>query len=314
MDYRTIGQTDLKVARLGLGTNVFGWTINEKQSFEILDAFVSTGGNLIDTADIYPRWAAGVGGESETIIGRWLKQSKKRQHIILATKVGKDMGPGKVGLSPAYIERAVEDSLRRLQTDYIDLYQSHDDDTSTPLEVTLTAYEKLIKAGKVRYIGASNYSAERLQQSLDISKKFQLPAYCCLQPHYNMVQRALFEGDLENVCIKNNLGALPYFPLASGFLSGKYRTENDSKKSIRGSGALAFLNEKGKKLLAALDQVASEHNCEVAAVALAWLMARKSITAPIASATSVKQLHQNFVSTAVQLSEAQIQLLNSTSF
>jgi aryl-alcohol dehydrogenase-like predicted oxidoreductase len=313
MQLRQIGTTELTIAPLALGTNVFGWTVNEKDSFTLLDTFIDSGCNLIDTADMYPRWATGIGGESETTIGKWLKQSKKRSQIILATKVGKDMGEGKKGLSPAYIQRAVEDSLRRLQTDYIDLYQSHDDDPSVPLEVTLAAYETLIKAGKVRYIGASNYSATRLQEALDISKKFSLPRYECFQPHYNLVNRALFEGDLQGVCRKNKLGVIPYFPLASGFLTGKYRNSTDVSKSVRGSGALAYLNDKTLQLLNILDTIALETESSVAAVSLAWLMAQAGITAPIASATSPKQLLELIRSTQIKLSTEQIQLLNSTS-
>lgn len=313
MQLQQIGSTDLTIAPLALGTNVFGWTVNEKDGFKLLDTFIDRGCNLIDTADMYPRWATGIGGESETIIGKWLKQSKKRSQIILATKVGKDMGEGKKGLSPAYIQRAVEDSLRRLQTDYIDLYQSHDDDATVPLEVTLAAYETLIKAGKVRYIGASNYSDIRLLEALDLSKKFSLPRYECFQPHYNLVNRDLFEGDMQGVCQKNKLGVIPYFPLASGFLTGKYRTATDVSKSVRGSGALAYLNDKTLQLLHVLDLIALETNSSVAAVSLAWLMAQPGISAPIASATSNKQLLELIKSTQITLSTEQLQLLNTTS-
>lgn len=311
MQLKPLGATSLQVGPLALGTNVFGWTTNEKQSFDLLDAFVDAGLNLVDTADMYPRWATGIGGESESIIGKWIKRTKKRQHIILATKVGKDMGEGKKGLSPAYIEKAVDDSLRRLQTDYIDLYQSHEHDANTPIEVSLVAFEKLIKAGKVRFIGASNYSALELKNALSVSANLQLPRYECFQPHYNLYTRHLFEAELEQICKDNQLGVIPYFPLASGFLTGKYRSTNDLSKSVRGSSLTEFFTPTGTKTLAALDTVAQLHSTTPAAVALAWLMAKPVITAPIASATSTEQLAELISSVFLQLNKDDMLLLDS---
>jgi aryl-alcohol dehydrogenase-like predicted oxidoreductase len=313
MKKRRIGNTDLLVSPLALGGNVFGWTIDEKQSFAVLDHLVAHQFNFIDTADVYARWATGRGGESETIIGKWMKQRNNRTAVILATKVGMDMGDGKVGLSKKYIFQAVEDSLRRLQTDHIDLYQSHRDDERTPMEETLDAYQQLIKEGKIRYIGASNYTAARLQEALELSKKFGLPRYECLQPHYNLCERELFEKDLEKVCLQHGIGVIPYYALASGFLTGKYRTAGDSSKSIRGGGASRYLNEKGLQILKALDELALKYHVQPASVALAWLMARKSITAPIASATSIQQLNDLMRAAEIYLSDADIQLLDKTS-
>lgn len=313
MQKRQLGNSDLMVAPLAFGGNVFGWTINEKTSFEILDAFTSAGFNLIDTADVYSRWASGIGGESETIIGNWIRKNKNRNQLIIATKVGKDMGNGKIGLSKKYILNAVNDSLKRLQTDYIDLYQSHDDDKNTPLEETLDAYQQLIKEGKIRWIGASNYSAERLKEALEVSKKFNLPRYETLQPHYNLVERSLFEEALEKVCLDNKLGVIPYYSLAAGFLTGKYRSENDSSKSIRGKGASKYLNEKGFRILKALDETAAKHKTKPTSIALAWLMARPSITAPIASATSVEQLKDLVKAAEINLDLKDLELLNTSS-
>jgi len=297
-----------------LGGNVFGWTILEQSSFEVLDAFSAAGFNFIDTADVYSRWANNsAGGQSESILGSWMKKRGNRKDMIIATKVGKDMGNGKIGLSKKYILNAVNDSLKRLQTDYIDLYQSHDDDKTTPLEETLDAYQHLIKEGKVRYIGASNYSAGRLQEALAISKKFNYPRYETLQPHYNLMERALFEGDLETTCLENKIGVVPYYSLASGFLTGKYRNENDSSKSVRGKGASKYLNEKGLKILKVLDEISSQHKTSVASVSLAWLMARPSVTAPIASATSPEQLRDLVNATTLKLDDSELELLNKTS-
>jgi len=313
MQKQQLGNTDLLIAPLTFGGNVFGWTINEKTSFEILDAFKAADFNCIDTADVYSRWASGIGGESETIIGNWMKKRAIRKNMIIATKVGKDMGNGKIGLSKKYILNAVNDSLKRLQTDYIDLYQSHDDDKNTPLEETLDAYQHLIKEGKVRWIGASNYTAGRLQEALDLSKKFNYPRYETLQPHYNLVERNLFEDTLEKICLDNKLGVIPYYSLASGFLTGKYRSENDSLKSVRGKGASKYLNEKGFKVLEALDEISSKHKTKPASVTLAWLMARPSITAPIASATSVAQLKDLVNAADLHLNETEMNHLTEMS-
>ncbi|WP_165243780.1 aldo/keto reductase [Paludisphaera soli] len=293
MEKRKIGRSELEVVPLALGGNVFGWTIDEAASFRILDAFVAAGLDFIDTADVYSRWAAGnQGGESETILGRWLRQSGKRDQIVLATKVGMDMGDGKKGLSKAYILRAVEDSLKRLQTDRIDLYQTHkDEDPGTPQQETLEAYDHLIKQGKVRVIGASNFTAARLAEALKIAAEHGLPRYECLQPHYNLVERAGYEAELEPLCRRENIGVIPYYSLASGFLTGKYRSEADLSKSAARSGNVKkYLNDRGFRVVKALDEVAAALNAKPASVALAWLIARPGITAPIASATSVEQL------------------------
>jgi aryl-alcohol dehydrogenase-like predicted oxidoreductase len=297
-----------------LGGNVFGWTIDQPTSFQILDAFVDAGLNFIDTADIYSTWVPGhAGGESETIIGNWLKRSGKRSKIVLATKVGMQMGSGKKGLKKDYILEEVEDSLRRLQTDHIDLYQSHEDDPSTPLEETLGAYAQLIKEGKVRAIGASNYSAERLAESLRVSRQHGLPSYQCLQPKYNLVERAGYESELEPLILKEGIGVVPYYALASGFLTGKYRSEGDLGKSARGAGVKKYLDARGFRILAALDQVAAAHRSTPGKVALAWLMARPGITAPIASATSLAQLQDLLDSTNLDLDPASIEVLNQAS-
>ena len=297
-----------------LGGNVFGWTIDQPTSFQILDAFVDAGLNFIDTADIYSTWVPGhTGGESETIIGNWLKQSGKRSKIILATKVGMQMGSGKKGLKKDYILEEIQDSLRRLQTDYIDLYQSHEDDASTPLEETLGAYAQLIKEGKVRAIGASNYSAERLAESLRISREHGLPSYQSLQPKYNLVERAGYESELEPLILKEGIGVVPYYALASGFLTGKYRSEADLGKSPRGAGVKKYLDARGLRILDALDQVAAAHRSTPGKVALAWLMARPGITAPIASATSLDQLKDLVDATNLQLDPASIEALNQAS-
>ena len=315
MKKRKLGNSGLKVAPLAFGGNVFGWTADEQRSFRLLDAFVAAGFNLIDTADVYSRFAPGNrGGESETIIGKWLKQGGRRDKVIIATKVGLEMGPEQKGLSRAYILRAVEDSLRRLQTDYIDLYQSHKDDPDTPLKETLEAYAQLIEEGKVRAIGASNYSAERLSQALAVSKEHGLPKYETLQPEYNLYDRAEYEEKLEAVCVENGLGVITYFSLASGFLTGKYRSAVDLSKSPRGEKMVKkYLNERGFRILDALDQVAQRFDSKPARVALAWLIARPSVTAPIASATSLDQLNDLISATKLQLDEAAIELLNRAS-
>lgn len=291
MEKRQLGTTDLYVYPITFGGNVFGWTIDEKKSFEILDAFTGAGFNFIDTADVYSRWAPGnKGGESETIIGNWMKKNKSRDKVIIATKVGSDMGDGKKGLKKKYILQAAEDSLKRLQTDHIDLYQTHFDDESTPIEETLEAYQQLIKEGKVRHIGASNLTADRLKDSLQIAQENGLPMYETFQPHYNLYEREKFENGLEPICLGNNLGVLNYYSLASGFLTGKYRSRADLDKSQRGGGVAKYLDERGFKILAALDEVAKKLNTTPATVALAWLIHRPSVTAPIVSATSIEQL------------------------
>ncbi|MEO8060384.1 MAG: aldo/keto reductase [Burkholderiales bacterium] len=293
MTTRALGRSGLQVSKICLGGNVFGWTADEATSFKLLDAWVDAGMNFIDSADVYSRWVTGhSGGESESVIGRWLKQSGKRSKIVLATKVGKDMGDGKVGLAPAYIRSAVEASLKRLQTDVIDLYQSHDDDPKVPLADTLGAYGDLIKVGKVRAIGASNFTAARLSAALAVSAAHGLPRYECLQPHYNLVERPAFEAELEAVCVANDLGVINFYALASGFLSGKYRSAADLGKSPRGQGSKKYLNPHGLGVLAALDAVAARLHSTPAQVALAWQIARPSITAPIASATSLGQLNE----------------------
>lgn len=314
MQRRKLGDSGLEVAPLAVGGNVFGWTADEATSFRLLDAFVEAGFNLVDTADVYSRWAPGnQGGESETILGKWFRQSGKRDRVVLATKVGMEMGPDKKGLSRAYIRQAVEDSLNRLQTDHIDLYQSHRDDESTPLEETLGAFADLIRQGKVRAIGASNYSAERLAEALRVSKELGLPTYSCLQPQYNLCERAGFEDALEPLCIEAGLGVIPYYSLASGFLTGKYRSEADLGARTRGQSVRKYLNDRGFRILAALDEVAGQLESNPARVAIAWLMTRPGITAPIASATSLGQLDDLIEATRLELSPSAIERLNLAS-
>jgi aryl-alcohol dehydrogenase-like predicted oxidoreductase len=311
MEKRRLGKSDLIVAPLCLGGNVFGWTADEAASFALLDAFVDAGFNFIDTADVYSKWAPGHhGGESEIIIGDWLKRRGKRDDVVIATKVGSEMAPGKKGLSKAYITRAVEESLRRLDTDYIDLYQSHRDDEATPIEETLAAYGALIEAGKVRAIGASNFTAARLAAALDASARHGLPRYQTLQPEYNLMVRD-FEQELAPLCAREGLGVIPYFGLASGFLTGKYRSKADLKQSARGEDVEGYLNERGFRVLNALDAVAERRKATPAQVALAWLMTK--ITAPIASATSVKQLGDLVASVRVALDPTDIGLLDQAS-
>jgi aryl-alcohol dehydrogenase-like predicted oxidoreductase len=314
MKKRKLGNSGLEISPLVFGRNVFGWTVDEATSGKLLSAFVAGGFNAIDTADTYSRWVPGhAGGESETIIGKWMKQSQNRDKVIVATKVGMEMGPGRKGLSKSYILRSAEDSLRRLQTDYIDLYQSHTDDTATPFEETLGAYAELIQQGKVRAIGASNYKADRFAAALAVSKKIGLPSYQSLQPNYNLYQRADYEVALEPLCQKEGLGVINYFPLASGFLSGKYRSEADLGKSARGQGVRKYLNERGFRILQALDQVAQKYSATPARVSLAWLLARPSITAPIVSATTLEQLNDLTASVELKLDQPSIQLLNQAS-
>ena len=314
MEMRRLGRSDLRVSPLCFGGNVFGWTVDEATSFRLLDAFLDAGFNFIDTADVYSAWKPGNrGGESETILGKWMRERGNRDRVVVATKVGSEMGPGQKGLSATYIRKAVEASLRRLQTDRIDLYQSHQDDTGTPLEETLRAYGDLIAAGKVRAIGASNYEAKRLQEALDVSARSGLPRYECLQPGYNLYDRADYEGELEALCRENEIGVIPYFALASGFLTGKYRSEADMAGRARGGRVARYLDERGFGILAALDAVAAEHGATPAQVALAWLMARPGLTAPIASATATEQLDELVASVELKLDPAAIERLNEAS-
>ena len=313
MQKRKLGNTDITTLPLAFGGNVFGWTINEKTSFELLDSFVAAGFTFIDTADVYSRWASGVGGESETIIGNWMKLRKNRNKVTIATKVGMDMGQGKIDISKKYILKAVEDSLKRLQTDHIDLYQSHKDDETTPVEETLDAYAQLIKEGKVRWIGASNFTPSRLKDSLEASKKYNLPRYETLQPIYNLYNREEFEKELQEICIENNIGVINYYALAAGFLTGKYRSENDISKSVRGAGAHRYMNERGFKILKAMDEVAAEKKTSLAAVSIAWLIAQPGVTAPIASATNHEQLQIILKATELSLDSTTLAFLNLAS-
>jgi aryl-alcohol dehydrogenase-like predicted oxidoreductase len=313
VELRNLGRSGIRVGPLALGGNVFGWTADEAASFRVLDAFVDAGLNLIDTADCYSTWAPGnKGGESETIIGKWLKRSGKRDRVVVATKVGWEMPgrPQRKDLSAAWIREEVENSLRRLQVNVIDLYQSHHDDLETPQEETLAAHAELIKAGKVRAIGASNFSAERLASALKLSAEKGLPRYETMQPHYNLYERSHYEGPLEDLCRREGIGVITYFSLASGFLSGKYRSEADLSKSARGGGMKDRLNPRGLRILDALDRVAGAHGVRPTAVALAWLIARPGITAPIASATSPEQLEDQIAATRLTLVADEIRLLD----
>ena len=306
--HRELGHSGLHIAPLVLGGNVFGWTADEKTSFAVLDAFVAGGGNAIDTADVYSAWVPGHagGGQSETVIGKWLKQRQRRDDVLIFTKVGMELGPDKKGLSKARVKQAVEDSLRRLQTEYIDLYQSHKDDTTLPVSEPLEAYAELLKEGKIRAIGASNFKAERLQDALDAAQN-GLPRYESLQPEYNLYDREVFEQEDLLVVQQNGLGVIPYFSLASGFLTGKYRGAADLQKSQRGDGiGKKYLNDKGQKILAALDAVADRHSATQAQVALAWLMQAPGITAPIASGTSPGQVQELVEAMDLQLTAADV--------
>lgn len=314
MDRRKLGNTDLLVSPITFGGNVFGWTVEEKESFEILDGFIDAGFNLIDTADVYSRWKPGnSGGESERIIGNWIKSRNNRNQVVLTTKVGSDMGDGKKGLSKKYILEAVDASLQRLQTDYLDLYQSHFDDLETPVQETLEAYDQLIRAGKIRWIGASNFSPERLKESLETSQRLSLPKYQTFQPEYNLYQREGFEKEMEKICVDNQLGVINYYALASGFLTGKYRSADDLGKSARGGGVKDFMNERGFRILKALDDVSELYNSTPASVALAWLIARPSVTAPIASVTSLAQLQDLIRAAALKLDNEALSILDEAS-
>jgi aryl-alcohol dehydrogenase-like predicted oxidoreductase len=309
-----LGKSDLEVPVICLGGNVYGWTMTEADSFRQLDAALEAGLNFIDTADVYSRWVPGhTGGESETILGKWLAKGNKRSNVIVATKLGVDMGGGKQGLKPGYVEQAVEDSLRRLQTDYIDLYQAHKDDPETPLEETLSAFDKLVRQGKVRHIGASNYSGPRLAEALHTSKDNGLVSYVSLQPRYNLADREDFETNLLPVVQEHTLGVIPYYSLAAGFLTGKYRSKKDAEGKARGGTVAKYLNDWGWSLLDALDEVAKAHQSTPARVALAWLMVQPGVTAPIASATNDKHLTDLVEATRLKLDHASLQKLNLVS-
>lgn len=302
MEKRTIGNSELRVTPLCLGGNVFGWTVDEARSFEVLDAFVAHGGDFIDTADVYSRWKEGhVGGESETIIGKWMKARGNRAKLVIATKCGSDMGDGRKGLGARWIVQAVEDSLRRLQTDYIDLYQAHIDDASTPFEETLAAFDALVKQGKVRALGASNYSGARLSEALAVSAAHGLARYDCLQPKYNAVDRA-FEADQGPVCAAHNLGVIPYYALAAGFLTGKYRRGQPLPETARAGGVQRnYMNDRGFAVLDKVEAEAKARGVTMGQVAVAWLMRRPGITAPIASATSIAQVEELFGAMALDV-------------
>ena len=314
MRTRRLGDTDLEIVPVVFGGTVFGWTVDEARSFELLDAWVDRGFNCIDTADVYSVWVPGhVGGESETVIGTWLKQSGKRDQVVLLTKVGFEMKSGGKGLSKKYILEEVEQSLKRLQTDRIDLYQSHTDDESVPLEETLEAYAQLIDEGKVRYIGASNYKGARLAEAEDLAEREKLPAYKTLQPEYNLHDRQGYEEDLAPVAEKYGLGVIPYFSLASGFLTGKYQSAEDAKGKNREARVQKYFDERGMKILKALKKVSEETGAEQAAVSLAWLLEQPTITAPIASATNTQQMEALFAAVELKLSAAQVALLTDAS-
>lgn len=313
MEKRKIKNTDLSVAPLNFGGNVFGWTLDEKQSFDILDKFTDSGFNFIDTADTYSWWVNGKGGQSEEIIGKWMKSRSNRQDIVLATKVGSETKEHGFDISKKHILKSVDESLQRLQTDHIDLYYTHFDDNITPVEETLSAYDEIIKAGKVRYIAASNLSPERLKASFEASEKNNLPKYVALQPHYNLMEREGFEKNYAPLVEEFDLSVFSYWSLAAGFLTGKYRTEADLGKSQRGEGVRKYLNDKGLEVLKALDKVSEKHQTTQATAALAWLLANPLITAPIVSATSASQLDTLFNAPKLVLDQEDIELLNQAS-
>jgi aryl-alcohol dehydrogenase-like predicted oxidoreductase len=315
MQLKPLGRSGLQVSPLTFGGNVFGWTVDERTSFALLDAWLDAGFNTIDTADVYSAWVPGhTGGESETIIGKWLRASGKRDRIVLATKVGKPMGSDRKGLKPAYIRAALEASLQRLQTDHIDLYQSHDDDQDTPLEDSLGAFTDLIRAGKVRAIGASNYTAERLSLALETSQRLGLARYESLQPLYNLYDRAVFEDALQALCRQHDVGVINFYALAAGFLTGKYRDAADAGKSARGANTVRkYLNPRGLRILAALDAVAERHDTRPGVVAVAWLLTRAGVTSPIASATSLEQLADLVAAARLGLQPSDLALLDAAS-
>ncbi|WP_454045709.1 aldo/keto reductase [Chryseobacterium sp. Marseille-Q8038] len=313
MEKRNIKNTDLTIAPINFGGNVFGWTLDEKQSFDILDRFTEAGFNFIDTADTYSWWVNGKGGQSEEIIGKWMKSRSNRNDIVLATKVGSETKEHGYDISKKHILKSVDESLQRLQTDHIDLYYTHFDDNITPVEETLSAYDEIIKAGKVRYIAASNLSPERLKTSFDAAEKNNLPKYVALQPHYNLMEREGFETNYAPLAEQFDLSVFPYWSLAAGFLTGKYRDEADLAKSARGEGVRKYLNPKGLEVLKALDQVSAKHNTTQGTVSLAWLLSNPLITAPIVSATSASQLETVFNAPKLILDQEDIALLNSAS-
>jgi aryl-alcohol dehydrogenase-like predicted oxidoreductase len=314
MQKRKLGRTDLTIAPLVFGGNVFGWTADKKKTFELLDRFFAAGLNAVDTADVYSAWAPGnKGGESETILGEWMKARGKRSETIVVTKVGSPMGPGKKGLKAKYIEEAAEASLRRLQVETIDLYLSHWPDPDAPHDETLGAYAKLIAAGKIRWCGASNYNAEQMRAALDAAKAKGLPRCEVLQPEYNLYDRGSYDGALRDLCIREEIGVITYFSLAKGFLSGKYRSEADLGQSPRGGAVEAYLNSRGSRILAALDEIAAGHKAAPAEVALAWLIQRPGVTAPIASATSLTQLESLIRATALTLGTDEVAALDVAS-
>ena len=315
MNRKQLGKSGLQVSPICFGGNVFGWTIDEKKSFELLSAFVGSGCNFIDTADVYSRWVPGnKGGESETIIGNWLKKNGGRETVVIATKVGSDMGKGEgKTLRKDYILKAADESLQRLQTDYIDLYQTHYDDENLPVDEALEAYNELIKAGKIKWIGASNMSASRLKQSLSASEKQSFAMYQTLQPEYNLYAREHFEKTYQNICEQHNISVIPYYSLASGFLTGKYRSEADLNKSQRGGGIKKYLTSRGFKILSALDDVSKRCNTTPATVSLAWLMAQPTVVAPIASATSKEQLQSLVEAVELKLDTEALDVLNEAS-
>jgi aryl-alcohol dehydrogenase-like predicted oxidoreductase len=314
MEKRSLGQSSLQVPPITFGCNVFGWTVDEKTSFSLLDAWLDAGFNFLDTADVYSRWHTGnSGGESETIIGNWMRARNNRDKIVLATKLGIEMAPGKKGLSRTYMQQAVDASLRRLQTDYIDLYQSHRDDPETPIEETLAGYADLIKQGKVREIGASNFSADRLAESLKISTDKGLPRYQSLQPQYSLVERDQFEGPLEALCLREKIGVICYYSLASGFLTGKYRSQADTAGRPRGAGVAKYLNDYGFGVLKALDEVAKRYEAKPGQIAIAWLIARPSVTAPIASATNLEQVGELVEAAEIELDAESIEKIDAAS-
>ena len=314
MPHRPLGRSGLSIAPLVLGGNVFGWTADEATSFAVLDAFVAGGFNAIDTADIYSKWVPGhAGGESEAVIGAWLKARGGRDRVVIATKFGGPMAEDKKGLSKAWMVRAVEESLRRLRTDYIDLYQAHFDDADTPQDEVAEGLAALIKAGKVRAVGASNFSAERLSSAIAAARAAGVPRYESLQPQYNLYDRSSFEGPLQDLCVAEEIGVIPYYGLASGFLSGKYRSVDDLNKSPRGRGVAKYLDARGMRILAALDQVSADLSASPAQVALAWILAQAGLTAPIASATSVEQLGELMAGVRLVLSADQRAMLDRAS-
>ncbi|EUC00570.1 NADP-dependent oxidoreductase domain containing protein [Rhizobium sp. CF080] len=312
MELRALGRTGLSISPVVLGCNVFGWTADERTSFDVLDRFFDAGFNTVDTADSYNRWVPGhVGGESEAIIGKWLKSGGiSRDKAVIVTKVGSDMGQGKKDLSAKWILEEVENSLRRLQSDYIDLYLAHWPDDTVSHEETLGAFAKLKEQGKIRAIGCSNYDVKLLRESFDAAAKAGLPRYDVLQPQYNLYDRDTFEGPLADLCVSQEIGVINYYGLASGFLTGKYRDKADTEGKARGGRALGYLNDKGLRILAALDEVSVETNAEPASIALAWLIQTRGVTAPIASATSVGQLDAIIAAGNLALSADQMKLLN----